>query len=209
MRRRLWLLGTGLLSSLILGVTAPWVKARESVLPDQDVLQITLQTNWQGSSFPVENFQSYTSLFGYRRSIERSMPEFHAGLDMAAPAGSYVRSWMAGRVISVSDASACGTSVRIESGNWIHIYCHLQGRVEISPQGRYVLDREGGLQIWEGQPVKAGTRIGRVGMTGRTTGPHLHWGLQYNRQWANPALVLQSMYDQQQVSYQPASRPSY
>ncbi|NEO61799.1 MAG: M23 family metallopeptidase, partial [Moorea sp. SIO4G2] len=37
-------------------------------------------------------------------------------------------------------------------------------------------------------------RIGRVGMTGRTTGPHLHWGLKYGKQYVDPAQVLRAMY---------------
>ena len=63
-----------------------------------------------------------------------------------------------------------------------------------------MVDREGGLQIQEGQIIPTGARIGRVGMTGRTTGPHLHWGLRYNAEWIDPALVLRAMYSAQQVS---------
>jgi len=154
--------------------------------------------NWQGSSFPVENFQAYTSPFGLRRSPDGGYSqEYHRGLDMAAPEGSYIRNWWTGKVVEVSDDSACGTSVVIESGKWEHIYCHMKGHVEKSGNGRYMSDRDGGIQIWEGQVVQAGTRIGRVGMTGRTTGPHLHWGLKYGGQWVDPALVLKAMYAEQ------------
>jgi murein DD-endopeptidase MepM/ murein hydrolase activator NlpD len=164
---------------------------------------------WQGSSFPVENFQGYTSPFGYRQSPDGSYnQEFHRGLDMAAPEGSYVRSWWMGRVVEVSDDSACGTSVVIESGNWEHVYCHMQGRVEKDGNGKYLSDRSGGLQIYEGQAIPAGARIGRVGMTGRTTGPHLHWGLKYSRQWVDPALVLRAMYAEQAGGRSVSSKPA-
>jgi murein DD-endopeptidase MepM/ murein hydrolase activator NlpD len=47
---------------------------------------------WAGASFPVENFQTYTSPFGYRRAPDGGYrQEFHYGLDMAAPNGSYIR----------------------------------------------------------------------------------------------------------------------
>jgi murein DD-endopeptidase MepM/ murein hydrolase activator NlpD len=153
---------------------------------------------WQSASFPVENFQAYTSPFGYRGSpYGGGGREFHRGLDMAAPQGSYIRNWWGGKVIEVSDDSSCGTSVVIQSGPWTHIYCHMEGRVATNAQGRYMLDRAGGVVVWEGQQVGTGARIGRVGMTGRTTGPHLHWGLKHNGKWINPALVLRAMFAQQ------------
>jgi murein DD-endopeptidase MepM/ murein hydrolase activator NlpD len=156
---------------------------------------------WRGASFPVENFVSYTSPFGYRRSATGGYnQEFHRGLDMAAPQGSYVRNWWTGRVVEVSDSGACGTSVTVQSGDWQHVYCHMQGRVEQAEGQRYMIDRNGGIQVFEGQAIAAGARIGRVGMTGRTTGPHLHWGLKYSGQWVDPALVLRAMYAEQTAS---------
>jgi len=150
---------------------------------------------WAGSSFPVESFQAYTSPFGYRRSATGGYGrEFHYGLDLAAPMGSYIRNWWAGTVVEVSDNSNCGTSVVIESGHWLHIYCHMQGHVETVNGQPTMIDRSGGVQIVQNQQVAAGTPIGRVGMTGRTTGPHLHWGLKYDGNWVNPALVLRAMY---------------
>ena len=164
-----------------------------------DANQIATGSNWQGASFPVENFQAYTSPFGYRSSPDGtgSSSQFHRGLDMAAPEGSYIRSWWTGKVVEVSDNSSCGTSVVIESGQWEHVYCHMLGEAGRDAQGQYVIDREGGTKIYLNQTITAGSRIGRVGMTGRTTGPHLHWGLKYASQWVDPALVLRAMYAEQ------------
>ncbi len=146
---------------------------------------------WQIASFPVENFQAYTSAYGYRGS------SFHYGLDIASPSGSYIRNWWDGHVVEVSDDSACGTSVVVESGEWTHVYCHMQGYVTYEGGRRVFVDSGGGLRLAEGQAVATGDRIGRVGMTGRTTGPHLHWGMRYQGEWVDPALVLQAMADGQ------------
>lgn len=163
---------------------------------------------WRGASFPVENFQAYTSPFGYRQSPTGGYTqEFHYGLDLAAPDGSYIRNWWGGTVVEVSDDSNCGTSVVVESGDWLHIYCHMRGHVESDDTGRYMIDREGGVQIWEGQELRAGERIGRVGMTGRTTGPHLHWGLKFEGNWVDPALVLRAMYAEQRNAANPGVVP--
>lgn len=156
--------------------------------------QVAVGTSiWRNGSFPVENFQGYTSPFGYRSSPTGGYStEFHTGLDFAAPNGSYIRSWWSGKVISVSDNTACGTSVRVQSGSWIHVYCHMKGYVGKDSRGRYTVD--GGLRIRQGQTVRAGQRIGRVGMTGRTTGPHLHWTLKYQGKLVDPAAVLRAMH---------------
>jgi murein DD-endopeptidase MepM/ murein hydrolase activator NlpD len=157
------------------------------------------QSIWRNGSFPVENFQGYTSPFGYRSSPTGGYSsEFHSGLDIASPVGGYIRGWWTGRVIEVSDNTACGTSVRIQSGSWVHVYCHMMGSVSRDSQGRYVSDGESGLKIYEGQTVQAGARIGRVGMTGRTTGPHLHWTLKYAGKLVDPGMILTAMYSAQQ-----------
>ncbi|MBE9137613.1 M23 family metallopeptidase [Nodosilinea sp. LEGE 07088] len=155
---------------------------------------------WTRASFPVENFQTYTSPFGYRSDPYGGGSRFHYGLDLAAPNGSYIRSWWSGEVLWVEGSGACGTSIAIKSGDWTHIYCHMQGHVEGSGQNKTLIDRDGGIQLRAGQPVPAGARIGRVGMTGRTTGPHLHWGLKYRDNWVDPALVLRAMYVGQQAA---------
>ena len=199
LKRFFVVISLGFIGALVLS----W--GQQGLLAIEANLQAT-GNSWQGASFPVENFQGYTSPFGYRLSPDGSYSrEFHRGLDMAGPEGSYVRSWWTGRVVEVSDDSACGTSVVVQSGDWQHIYCHMQGSAGRDSQGKFV--RSGDVQTYEGQTVTAGGRIGRVGMTGRTTGPHLHWGLKYASQWVDPALVLRAMYTEQSTGQPVSSRP--
>lgn len=169
------------------------LKASE-VAPTQVEPAKIATTMWQSAAFPVENFQSYTSPFGYRRSPVTGEVQFHNGLDMAAPLGSYVRSWWSGKIIKVDQDNACGTHVIIQSGTWEHVYCHLNGHVENSGQNLVMVDAEGGIQLAQGQEIAAGTRIGRIGMTGRTTGPHLHWVLKHDGGYIDPASVLREMF---------------
>lgn len=202
--RRLLLLAGLSLVSIITWETLPQEQVRAS---DRGSATVANRSSWQKASFPVEQFRAYTSGFGYRRSpYGRPGWELHRGLDIAAPDGSYIRNWWDGQVIKVSDNTLCGTSITIQSGQWKHIYCHMKGRVETSPSGRYIIDRDGGIQIWEGQGVPSGARIGRVGMTGRTTGPHLHWGIKYADQYIDPAMVLRAMYAERSKSGSASNR---
>lgn len=155
---------------------------------------------WSSASFPVERFQRYTSPFGYRRSPTSGRLEFHNGLDIAAPSGSYIRNWWGGTVIKVGDRGACGTHIIVQSGNWKHSYCHMKGGVQKINGKLYMVDRSGGIKIAQGQRIPAGARIGRIGMTGRTTGPHLHWVLRYGKNYVDPAQVLRAMYSKQKFS---------
>ena len=192
---RSWLgvMGLALLGGLIWAVAElayqpPLVEAQAT----QAVVQEPLSP-WQSASFPVEEFVAYTSAFGYRDHPYGGR-SFHYGLDIAAPMGSYIRAWWSGQVVEVTDDTACGTSVVIESSGWLHIYCHLQGHVVIEADGdRWLVDRNGGIEIRQGDKVESGKRIGRIGMTGRTTGPHLHWGMKYQGTWVDPAVVVKAM----------------
>jgi len=165
--------------------------AQEAAAPVE--VAVAPSTPWQSASFPVENFVAYTSPFGYRNHPYGGR-RFHYGLDIAAPMGSYIRSWWEGTVTRVSDNTACGTGIVIESHGWLHIYCHMQGHVVVETDGdRWLVDHGGGIQIRQGDLVKSGQRLGRVGMTGSTTGPHLHWGMKYQGSWVDPTIVLKAM----------------
>lgn len=186
--KNLLLLGFIALGITTLGIKQELVKAQATKVTNPQIAYIN---NWQNASFPVENFQGYTSPFGPRGR------GFHYGLDLAAPQGSYIRSWWTGKVVEVWEDGRCGTGIVIQSGSWEHVYCHVQGRVETNGGRRYLVDRRGGIMLPQGQVLPAGSRIARVGMTGRTSGPHLHWGLKYGGRWVDPALILREMYAQQ------------
>ncbi|MBE9136518.1 M23 family metallopeptidase [Nodosilinea sp. LEGE 07088] len=198
-RDRAQALGWIIALSVGVGIMAELIHTKSQVVAEEQQAAAAPPNPWQGASFPLENFARYTSPFGYRQH-PMGGTRFHYGLDLAAPMGSYVRSWWEGTVIRVSDDTACGTSAIIQSGRWTHIYCHMQGYLVIEKEGgRVLVDRAGGIELRQGQPVTSGQRIGRVGMTGRTTGPHLHWGLKYDGSWVDPALIIKAGFDYQQL----------
>lgn len=202
--RILMLAGLSLAGAIAMGLQPEMSQARNDTANPANTGD-RFATNWVEGSFPVEEFVRYTSPFGYRRSPTGGRSrEFHSGLDIAAPMGSYIRSWWRGRVARVVDDSRCGVGLVIESGEWEHIYCHMQGQVQRGRGQLYLIDRSGGILIRQGQTIDAGVRIGRVGVSGRSTGPHLHWGLKYNGEWYDPAFVLRAMYRAQNRR---ASRP--
>ena len=186
----------GLLISISTLVAADMVNLQHTDSVPAQTVPVKASSSWQKASFPVENFQGYTSGFGYRIHPVTGERSFHQGLDISAPLGSYIRSWWGGKIVELSDHTACGTMIKVQSGNWTHIYCHLMGSVENTPNGKALIDRNGGIFLRQGQMIPTGARIGRVGMTGRTTGPHLHWGLIYNGQYIDPANVLRQMFAQ-------------
>jgi murein DD-endopeptidase MepM/ murein hydrolase activator NlpD len=141
---------------------------------------------WRGGVFPVTRFLGYTSHFGTRIGPGGSAQP-HNGLDIAAPMGSPIRNWWGGVVSDVFSDGACGTGLIIRSGNYEHLYCHLSGAVI----GDWY--RSGDQAIYRGQRVRAGEVSAHVGMSGRTTGPHLHWGIRYKGEWLNPGVILKAM----------------
>lgn len=159
----------------VLGVGAPVVLARSP---------------WSLGVFPVPEFVAYTSHYGTRmRPGGRVEP--HYGLDIAAPMGSPIHSWWGGVVQDVINDGACGIGLVIRSGAYEHVYCHLAGS---TGGGTY---QSGAVVMRSGQAIRTGQLIGHVGMSGRTTGPHLHWGLRYRGNWLDPARILRAMADGQ------------
>ncbi|MFM2080709.1 MAG: hypothetical protein RLZZ124_389 [Cyanobacteriota bacterium] len=147
---------------------------------------VMAQSRWLQGVFPVASFAGYTSHFGMRTG-PGGRREPHYGLDIAAPMGSPIRSWWGGTVQDVINDGACGLGLVISSGPYEHIYCHLSGSVI---GGVY---RSGAVALASGSRVRGGQLIGHVGMSGRTTGPHLHWGVRHGGRWLDPGTILKAM----------------
>jgi murein DD-endopeptidase MepM/ murein hydrolase activator NlpD len=160
-------------------------------------------SQWVMGVFPVASFAGYTSGFGMRAHPLSGDVRPHYGIDIAAPLGSPIRSWWAGTVSEVIVDGGCGNGLVIHSGRYEHIYCHLAGQ---AGNGVY---RSGNVLLQVGQRVATGQVIAHVGLTGSTTGPHLHWGMRYQGAWMDPARVLRAMAESRRRSNPtPLQRPN-
>jgi murein DD-endopeptidase MepM/ murein hydrolase activator NlpD len=107
-----------------------------------------------------------------------SCPHFHNGIDIAAPMYTPIHAAGPGRVVFVGPLS---------DGAWVVIIAHSQKLVTL--YGHVDAYRHP-PRVHAGQFVSKGTTIAYVGMTGNTTGPHLHWSVELNDTWVNPRLFL-------------------
>jgi murein DD-endopeptidase MepM/ murein hydrolase activator NlpD len=115
------------------------------------------------SPFVLPRPSRITSRFGTARVYNGEVQSRHLGTDFAGAIGSPVRAAGRGRVALVADFYLAGRAIYLDHGGGVvTAYFHLSK-----------------AEVRQGQIVNAGQLIGRVGHSGRVTGPHLHWVARY------------------------------
>ena len=153
----------------------------EQKLPEQEqsleelkdaVIQRTDRLSHTPSLYPVSG--KITSNYGYRKSPFSRRQEFHDGLDIGASYGATIVATADGMVTFVGYRAGYGRTVTISHGYGFETsYCHNSSTL-----------------VKVGQQVKKGQAIAKVGSSGRSTGPHLHYMVIVNGEHKNPADFL-------------------
>lgn len=128
-----------------------------------------------GELFIYPVYGRLTSPFGYRRDPFTGLRSFHNGIDIANRRGTSIKCIMDGRVSKIGYNNIYGNFIIIvHQGGYQSLYGHLQS-----------------IFVKRGSYVSQGTKIGSMGNTGRSTGPHLHISIYKNGKVINPLSVLQ------------------
>ncbi len=121
---------------------------------------------------PTEGIES--TPFGAQRYVNGEPRSPHSGIDIAAPEGTPVITPIAGKVLVAEEMYLNGNTIVIGHGfGLVSVFSHLKGR-----------------SVRKGEWIEAGQQIGDVGMTGRATGPHLHWGVRFQQARINPHSMM-------------------
>lgn len=129
-----------------------------------------------GFVWPIEAFR-VSSRWGAQRVLNGTPARPHYGIDLAAPQGTVIRAPAAGRVVLAEpDLHFEGGLVLIDHGQGlITAYLH-QSRIDVRA----------------GQDIRRGDPLGRVGMSGRATGPHLCWRMKWRNRNMDPSLLVRT-----------------
>ena len=115
-----------------------------------------------------------SSKFGVRRFFNGEERNPHSGLDFAVPAGTPIKAPAAGKVILTGNYFFNGNTVFVDHGQgFISMFCHMSK-----------------IDVKVGDVVPRGGVVGKVGSTGRATGPHMHWNVSLNDARVDPAIFI-------------------
>lgn len=151
----------------------------ERAMADQKKLRqlfdhVTPERLWRGPfQLPLRGVTRGTN-FGKRRVLNGQPRSPHTGADFPATTRTPVHATQSGRVVLAEELYFSGNTVILDHGLGIYsLYGHLSS-----------------MDVAVGDSVKAGTVLGKVGATGRVTGPHLHWGVTVNKARVNPVRLV-------------------
>jgi hypothetical protein len=135
---------------------------------------VTQERFWRGGfRMPIDGARNAKN-FGRRRILNGEPGSPHSGVDFPAAGGTPIHACQRGRVVLAEELFFSGNTIVIDHGLGVYtFYGHMQS-----------------FAVAAGDEVEKGALLGRVGATGRVTGPHLHWGLTVNQARVNPLQVL-------------------
>ena len=158
--------------------TSPSKKDQQRSAADQKAFDHAFDLDFEDWRF-AQNFDwprppVVTAPFGDRRMFNGKQKSQHFGLDLDGEIGDPIYAANSGEVVLVRDCFGSGNTVLLHHGGRLFTaYFHLS-KFEIS----------------QGAKVTRGQLLGRVGKTGRVTGPHLHFGVKVDGKWVNPESLL-------------------
>ena len=155
----------------------PGSDSQKRINLERDNLRIAKDT-WYAESpdlkFIIPADGIMTGKFGTKRFYNGKEGSFHNGLDVAAEKGSPIISPSKGKVILTGNYYYNGKFIVIDHGKGLKsIFIHLDD-----------------ILVEEGEVISKGDLIGKIGNTGKSTGPHLHWSLLLNKTYVDPEYFL-------------------
>jgi len=135
---------------------------------------VTPEKLWRGDfQFPLQGVTKGTN-FGKRRILNGQARSPHTGADFPALTGTPIHATQSGRVVLAEELYFSGNTVIIDHGLGVYsLYGHLSA-----------------FDVAAGDDLQVGGLVGKVGATGRVTGPHLHWGVTVNKARVNPVQLV-------------------